>query len=513
MLPIRHSTTCLALLAVCFVLMGVGCGDSDDDDVLIDGEAEPAVVTIIDGWHSQPKRSDAEILTHKILQRAREAEDFYFDIPQRNQLIDEIEQVLSAVRAAYPSMNEIHAVTDLIPGVIVVSLERDFYEIVRNKIQDKQGQIRFETGYAEFDALNAKLEVQAVYLGSSIGRHLVLYFHNHLNLNVAGEAYSMVEGVERAYPESTLGISTDIKAFKQGQTWYVIFRNAWGDCPAGCIYQELFCFTVTGTDVEMIPTAQAQTMPPFQELDSRQRNWLLHNATPFINTTAHTWSWGESLFSRGRFVGFALGCSLFGEIEASPDQLRVSCGYRVPEPLPLRDRFDNFEFAGVVLLLVATQERTVIGKEEAHSTVVASEAVQVAKTAAEVQSPENVYFENVLMPIDPPPLSTAFERWWGAVHPTFIVCWDDPETGLRYYQFLTPSIMLASAYEARNHPGCDNFKNPYFLQTLDLHLPTLNLGARSMGLLYGIKIIPDSKNGTNWIDEVLPRPAAPESVD
>ena len=34
MLPIRHSTTCLTWLAVCFVLLGVGYGDSDDDEVL-----------------------------------------------------------------------------------------------------------------------------------------------------------------------------------------------------------------------------------------------------------------------------------------------------------------------------------------------------------------------------------------------------------------------------------------------------------------------------------------------
>ena len=34
MLPIQYSTTCLTLLAVCFVLLGVGCGDSEDDEVL-----------------------------------------------------------------------------------------------------------------------------------------------------------------------------------------------------------------------------------------------------------------------------------------------------------------------------------------------------------------------------------------------------------------------------------------------------------------------------------------------
>ena len=495
----RHDTLRLQLIFILILLIGFSinaCGDSEEDEVLIDEAAEPPVVTILDEWTYLPKRPDAEILADRILER--ETEDFYFDIPQRNQLIGEIEGVLSLIRAAYPPMNEIHAGEGYEPGMLTIYPERYFSEILKEMLQDKQGQLRFETGNAEFDALNAKLGVQEVKWGGDTFKSVFLYFDRRLNLRVAIEAYSKVEGVREVWGNPPDGDSPDIKAFKQGETWYVIFRNGWGDCPSGCIYQELFCFTVTGTEVEMIPIAQAQTMPPFQELDS----WGLQDATPFVNTPVYTWSWGESRFSGGRFVGFALGCSLLGEIEASPDQLRVSCGYRVPEPLLREDRFfDNPEFAGVVLLLVATQERTVIGKELAYPAVVASKAVLAAKTAAEVHRPENVYFENVSLPIDPPPPSAPFERWWGAVHPTFIVCWDQPETGGRSYQFLTPNIMLASAYEARNHPGCDNFKNPYFLQTLDLHLPALSLHARS---LYGIEVIPD--NWTDWIDEVLPRP-------
>ena len=162
-------------------------------------------------------------------------------------------------------MNAIDAEEDVIPGMLAIYPEPDFYEMLKEMLQDKQGQIRFETGYAEFDALNAKLGVQAVRLGGDISKQLTFYFDPHLNLRVASEAYSMVKGVRQVsdYSGHDLVMNTDIKAFKQGETWYVIFWNAWGDCPAGCIYQEPICFTVTGTDVESIPTAQAKTMPPF----------------------------------------------------------------------------------------------------------------------------------------------------------------------------------------------------------------------------------------------------------
>ena len=490
-----NNTLPLPLISIFILLISFsinGCGDSAGDEVLIEEEAAPLVVTMIDGRGPYTKRSDAEILADQILQR--ETEDFFFDTAQRNQLIEEIRQVLSAIRAAYPPMNEIHAEENANPGVLVVSLERDFYEIVENMLKDKQGPFRFETGNADFDALNAKLGVQVVKLGPARSRSLIFLFDERLNLRVASEAYLMVEGVEYAYSHGPLGISADIEAFKQGETWYVIFLNGWGDCPAGCIYQEVLCFTVTGTDVEMIPTAQAQTMPPFQELDATQRSWSLHNDTPFVNATAHTWSWWDSRISgrdRRPFADYNnLGCPLFGEIEATPNQLRVSCGYRV-ESLPREDRFfDNFDFTGVVLLLIATQERTVIGNSEAHSTVVASKPVRVAKTAAEIQNPENVYFENVLMAINPPPPSAAFERWWGAVHPTFVVCWDHPETGLRAYQFIESDIRHAGTDEARNHPGCDNFRDTDYIQTLDVSF--LHLDIR------------------DDIDEVLPLPAASE---
>ena len=112
----------------------------------------------------------------------------------------------------------------------------------------------------------------------------------------------------------------------------------------------------------MIPTAQAQTMPPFQELDATHRLCSLRNKTPLVNALAHTWSWWDSRISgrdRRPFADYNnLGCPLFGEIEAFPNLFSLSCGYRV-ESLPREDRsFDDFDFTGVVLLLVATQERT-----------------------------------------------------------------------------------------------------------------------------------------------------------
>ena len=488
----RHNPLRLPLIFNFILLMGFsinGCGHAEEAAVLIEVAAESPVVIIIDEWPFPTKRPDAEILADRIWQR--ETDDFFFDTTQRNQLIGEIEGVLSLIRAAYPLMNAIRVEKEAIPGMLEIYPERDFDKILKELLQDKQGLFRFETGNADFDALNAKLGVQAV-RWTSWG--LSLIFDRHLNLRVASEAYSMVEGVREVSINYPPGMGNNIKAFKQGETWYVIFWNGWGDCPSGCIYHELFCFTVRGTDVERIPTAQAQTMPSFQELDAAASGrWSLRNRTPLANAPAHRWSWWDNTRSWAYGVPNGdsnnLGCSLFGEIEAFPNQLSVSCGYRA-ESLPREDwSLDDYDFTGVVLLLIATQERTVVGKE-AYSSVVASKPVRVAKTASEIQNPENVYFENVLIAINAPPPSSPFERWWGGVHPTFVACWDHPETGVRAYRVLTPTIMYADADEASNHPGCDKIRDTDYIQTL----------------AEGIEGPLALENWTDWVDEVLPRP-------
>ena len=281
----RHAPLCLRLIFILVLLIGFSinvCGDSEDAEVLIEEAAEPLIVTILDSWSDHPPvsdRSDAEILADRILEW--ETADLFFDIPRRNQLVGEIEGVLSLIRAVYPPMNEIHDGDRYDPGILWIRLERDFSEILKELFQDKQGQIRFETGNAEFDALNAKLGVQKVISGGDTFTNLFLYFDRGVNLRTASEAYSKVEGVRGVLGISPDGDSDYIKAFKQGEAWYVIFRYGWGDCPEGCIYEELFCFTVTGTDVELIPTAQAQTMPPFQGLVS-EGDWVGHDRYSFF---------------------------------------------------------------------------------------------------------------------------------------------------------------------------------------------------------------------------------------
>ena len=559
-LPIRYSTTCLTLLAVCFVLLGVGCGDSDDsdddelpDDLLIDEDMESLMVTVIAGGAPEIHRPDTEILADRIL--LRETEDIFFDDTRRDQLIREIDWGLAAIRAAYPTVNTIHALDDLTPDAIKLHLEPGLNEIVTNLIQDKEGPIPFETGYAEFDALNMRLGLQAVHFDEVTLKGIVFYFDKSLNFNAASEAYSMVKGVEAAQPmlvprdniNSPMGLirsghpypvvdSPNIGALKEGRTWYFVFRNPWGDCLTGCRYQELFCFMVRHLDVTTVPITQASTMRPFETVLSR-RHWLSRDLTPFINSSVYTWSWSEGQLIELVSANLAdsdAGCPILGEIEATSTEIRLSCGYQMSDPLPSLathweddgklihplghssrkedQSIDAFDFTGVVLLLVAMQDRVTPGQGKGYAAAVTAEPLRVVKTAAEVESPENVLFENVLIPMDAPVPSGAFDRWWGAIHPTFVICWDDPHTGQRAYQFLLPDI-----YRRRGTfpPECEPVNKDDWHHAWQLRVwePLLDKHAVRMGIQEGVSVVPSRDNWTDWIDEVLPRPAAPQAKD
>ena len=100
----RHPPLCLLLIFIFMLLMGFsinGCGHSEEIEVLIEEAAKLPVVTILDSYPAVPDRSDAEILVDEILRR--ETDDFFFDLPQRKQLVGEIERVLSLIRAGLPS--------------------------------------------------------------------------------------------------------------------------------------------------------------------------------------------------------------------------------------------------------------------------------------------------------------------------------------------------------------------------------------------------------------------------
>ena len=93
-----------------------------------------------------------------------------------------------------------------------------------------------------------------------------------MNVPAAAAAYAAVEGIEYAEPNAYVGDGSDLDALKSEGRWYVVARRAWGDCPSGCINEELYFFIADDVEVEQVDTAQAMGIAEFMELVTN-RGW------------------------------------------------------------------------------------------------------------------------------------------------------------------------------------------------------------------------------------------------
>ena len=221
-------------------------------------------------WKDSPP-TEAAILADRILRRR--SDDLLFDVKQRGELIAEIEQILSQIRDAYPAMMEVGVRGTHQPRTLLIGLKPDLFEAVAGPTNGQEGSAVPRTGHVGFDTLNASLGLQAVELFPLLpSGPVIFHFGEHLNIDAAIRAYTAIEGVEYAEPNAFLGDGSDIDAYKSRGTWYVVVRKAWGDCPSGCLYQELFFFTVEGGEVDQIEGTQAMNMAAFAELVAA-RGW------------------------------------------------------------------------------------------------------------------------------------------------------------------------------------------------------------------------------------------------
>ena len=183
----------------------------------------------------------------------------------------QVKQALSLIRRAYPAMAEVHVREEYRPGRIILGLEGELRDTVVGTWNDENALAPPPTGHAAFDALNAKLGLRAAETLRH-GGFAFLDVDERVDVVEAAFAYFMIDGVDYARPEWAVGDGPDIDAAKVQGAWHFVFRNAWGDCPAGCIHSELSFFTVVGVAIQRIEPPEARAMEPFATLLA-DRGW------------------------------------------------------------------------------------------------------------------------------------------------------------------------------------------------------------------------------------------------
>ncbi len=219
------------------------------------------------GWR---QLSDATLIANDTLTRS--SSSLYLDRDERDALSEELEGVLARIRDAYPAVAHIRVWESYIAGMVVVTPEPALRDAIQALIPDDRGLVTFVTGFSAFDDLNARLGLRSIHrlkLRSINTLLLSLCFDDHLNVPAAAAAYRDLDGVWSATPNAAFGDGPDIEAMRSGETWYAVFRDAWGDCPSGCTGEELFFFTALGDEVTKLDENEARADPVFLELLDR----------------------------------------------------------------------------------------------------------------------------------------------------------------------------------------------------------------------------------------------------
>ncbi len=213
--------------------------------------------------HENTAATDAVVLSDRIAHR--ESLGLVLDAAHRDRLTREIGEVLMRIRSEYPDIEEISARPLHVPGMLHLGLEADLLMAVSDLVRDEESDISSKTGIEAFDELNTMLGLTGIRLFRHAGI-AVMEYGALVNIEAACRAYREIPGVRYAEPEILLGDGSDIEMVKDQGTWYVIVRKAWGDCPSGCIHEQLNFFTVENGKVDRIETAQAVHKPDFAAL-------------------------------------------------------------------------------------------------------------------------------------------------------------------------------------------------------------------------------------------------------
>lgn len=150
-------------------------------------------------------------------------------------LVAQIAQDLTAIRTAFPAVADIHVFPSWLPGVIVMSLSDEAWA-------------DYEAGdFTEFNALN--VEYGPVTVNPLNHNNLYLEFVALYHPLVLAPIYEQVEGILWAGSTGIGGDGSDI--FTQQLGLYT-FKEGWGDCPSGCMFNHFWEFSVNGGVVDLV---------------------------------------------------------------------------------------------------------------------------------------------------------------------------------------------------------------------------------------------------------------------
>jgi len=172
-------------------------------------------------------------------------------------LYEQISNDLRDIRDAFGDTFQIIARIEFFPPWMAGQLMMSFEDSVVQQIRNGE--------YHAWDELNQEYQVVDIDTGliDFIGL-VVLTFNGRLHPWRLAELYEKLPGVRYASPNFIYGDRPNVYARETGGGLSYLFRNGWGDCPAGCIYNEYWYFIFAGNQPAFVGywSPHQQSEPP-----------------------------------------------------------------------------------------------------------------------------------------------------------------------------------------------------------------------------------------------------------
>jgi len=156
-----------------------------------------------------------------------------------------IDSGLAAIRQDWADSLEIVEMQFQSPwesGKIIVGFETDTYLLVREGV------------YYAWDSLNSHFELDQIIFSDfhpSLN-WVTLEFTRDLNPDVLAAAYRDLPGTRFVTPNRFVGDGPILLMWPGDEGIYYFFRDAWGDCPSGCLHSEFDLFRSLSGEIEYL---------------------------------------------------------------------------------------------------------------------------------------------------------------------------------------------------------------------------------------------------------------------
>jgi hypothetical protein len=255
---------------VMFGAIAIGC----DEKEIAGFEEISEVPADCRGSDNFPMFADDIAIANEIL--SEQTDDLTFEREERDKLAAEVHDVLGRVRESLPAAQTINA-----PRSPRWQISLDFTPEATMRILDPR-QLRFPQlegtlvktlGAGVVDALSERLGVKAMRVRTydNLSMTVELCLDDTVNAPAAAREYGALEDVASARPPGLGGDLPALDMRKRDGFWYVVVREASGDCPAGCINETLHYLRVSDSSVGTIDPAEVEHDPLFNSLLGRVR--------------------------------------------------------------------------------------------------------------------------------------------------------------------------------------------------------------------------------------------------